>query len=209
MADRAIPLLAPLKKDLIHMNATIKVQHVTDAMRAQTRTRFVYTLVSAAILIMFLVAGFNFASNQSLGGFDRVFYYTWPHELEFYAKDEDGSISAQEPLDITEILQKPVTNKFGEDVPFVDVFSGKDDYPERLRNLVADETGLGGANIVLVRDWGAFYNPLNYLWYAGNISNQLFAFITRTVQSAVKRPGRIFFFPPLSGWRCQCRCHNL
>ena len=158
------------------INSTLSIQQ---QLKRQERTQLIYTLLSVGILLVFLVTGFQFASNRSAGGLGKMFVDTWPHDIVFVERSTGNEIP-YEPY---------VTPEFEEQ------YGERTDYPQRLQNLVAEETGLGGREVVLTRDWGAFWNPLNVIGYLGNIGGQLFDFLIRVVTDAIQEPGRIFIFP--------------
>ncbi len=158
---------------------THTIDSVTKALKAQERTKLAYTILSGLIIVILLVSGFQFASNRSAGGLGKMFVDTWPHEIILLSRTSGQEID----------YHQYITDEF------VDKYSDRSDYPQRLQNRVAEETGLGGREVVLRRDWGSFYNPLNVARYVGNVLDQLLKFLTRTVVDAIHEPGRIIFFP--------------
>jgi len=152
---------------------------VRAALKAQERLQFIYTLLSAGLILVFLVTGFQFASDRSAGGLGKMFVDTWPHDIVFVQRSTGDEIE----------YASYITPEFE------DQYGDRSDYPQRLKNLVAAETGLGGAEVVLVRDWYFYLNPINMVVYVRNIGSQLFGYLIRMVEDAINDPGRIFFFP--------------
>ena len=152
---------------------------VRAALKAQERLQLIYTLLSAGLILVFLVTGFQFASDRSAGGLGKMFVDTWPHEIVFVQR------STGEEIEYETYVTPEFEDQYGE----------RNDYPQRLKNLVAAETGLGGAEVVLVRDWHFYFNPINFAVYVRNIAQQLSGYLIRMVEDAISDPGRIFFFP--------------